>query len=61
MAAESHEGKWPMRGRLGGSGVDGPRDSYTDSELYRGQHQGVGRKGVTPAATRLGQITWQQL
>jgi hypothetical protein len=53
MAAESHEEKWPTWGRLGGSSADGPCDSYTNGELYCGQHQGVGQKGVMPAATRL--------
>jgi hypothetical protein len=61
MAAESRKGKWPTWGRLGGSGVDGPRDGYTDGELYCGQHQGVGWKGIMPAVTRLGWIMWQQL
>jgi hypothetical protein len=60
MAAESYEGKWPMQGRLGGS-MDGPCDGYTDGELYHGQHQGVGWKGVMLVVTRLGWIMWQQL
>jgi hypothetical protein len=69
MAAESREGKRATRGMPGGSGgddrpdggsgVDGPRDSYTDGELYRGQQQGVG-EGVTPASTRLRRIMQQQ-
>jgi hypothetical protein len=61
MAAESREGKWPTWGRLGDSGTDGPHNGYTNGELYHGQHQGVGQKGVMPVVTRLGQITWQQL